>query len=449
MRRARDFLSRTGAHQIVRSRLARDTASTLVLKVVSTGLGFLVAVLLARLLGAGGYGVYAFALATMTLLSIPAQIGLPTLVMRETARGVAFDHPHHVRGVWIWAGRATMVLSLVIGIGAVAVITATSDGAIGTQAITMLWALGLVPLIALGNLRGAALRGLGRIAAGQLPEFMVRPGLLLLALAGAAVLSTSLTPPRAMAAHVLASALAFVVGAFMLWHYTPASVKEARPRSQSRAWMASTMPLALIAGISTVNAQADILLLGALSTPAEVGTYRVAIQIAAVAALGLNGVNLAVAPRFARLYARGDIQRLQRLATGSSRLVLGLALVVTVIFVSIGRMFLTAVFGPEFDVAYYPMVILLAGQLVNSLAGSVGHLLNMAGFERDTARAAAGSAVLNVALNFVLIPIWGPEGAATAATISLSVRNVLQWRAVRRRMGINSMAIGARTIQSR
>jgi O-antigen/teichoic acid export membrane protein len=46
-------------------------------------------VLLARMLGAEGYGIYAYAFALVTLLAMPAKAGLPQLVVRETARGVA------------------------------------------------------------------------------------------------------------------------------------------------------------------------------------------------------------------------------------------------------------------------------------------------------------------------------------------------------------------------
>jgi O-antigen/teichoic acid export membrane protein len=75
--------------KLFRSRIAWDTGWSFVIKTSSVGFGFFTAVLLARMLGAEGYGIYAYAFALVTLLAMPAKAGLPQLVVRETARGVA------------------------------------------------------------------------------------------------------------------------------------------------------------------------------------------------------------------------------------------------------------------------------------------------------------------------------------------------------------------------
>jgi len=77
---------------------------------------------------------------------------------------------------------------------------------------------------------------------------------------------------------------------------------------------------------------------------------------------------------------------------------------------------------------------------VNSAAGSVGMLLNMTRYERDTAKGLAVSAILNVVLNLLLIPLLGIIGAAIATAVSLITWKVLLWWVVRWRLGINSLA---------
>jgi len=98
------------------------------------------------------------------------------------------------------------------------------------------------------------------------------------------------------------------------------------------------------------------------------------------------------------------------------------------------------VFGPEYDASYGPLLILIAGQAVNSAAGSVGFLLNMTGHERDTAAGMGVAVALNLALNLALIPSWGILGAATATAFSMAVWNGLLWWRVWRKLGINSLA---------
>lgn len=118
----------------------------------------------------------------------------------------------------------------------------------------MAWALALVPLIALGNLRGASLRGLQRIVAGQLPEFFLRPGLFLLLLGAMALwFPGRLSAPLAMTLQVVASLGAFLVGVWLLWRHTPGVVRQAQPTVEAKGWLVSSTLFALIAGMSVVN----------------------------------------------------------------------------------------------------------------------------------------------------------------------------------------------------
>jgi len=419
----------------------REAGWSFGIKTTSTGLNFLATVLLVRVLGAEGYGIYAYAYAWMMMLSMPAQSGLPDLIVRETARGVAAHRPDRVKGAWIWAGRVVAVLSLIIVLGAGPFLVAWQGGWHSSRGQTMAWALALVPLMALGNLRGAALRGMGQIVVGQLPEFVIRPGFFLLLLVGGMLgLGRPFSAPLAMGFQVAASLMAFLIGAWLLVQRTPPAVRQASPVVESRGWLVSSITFALITGFSVVNNQIGTIILGMLEAPEKVGIFRVAAQVATLAAFGLQAVNMVVAPRFASLYAERKMDRLQQLATGSARIVLASSVLLTGIFLIAGRPFFQKVFGAEFNAAYAPLLILLAGQTVNAMAGSVGFLLNMTGHERDTAKGMGIAVVSNLILNLVLVPRWGVEGAAAATAVSMALWNGLLWWRVRQRLGINSLA---------
>jgi O-antigen/teichoic acid export membrane protein len=411
------------------------------IKVVYAGLTFLTTMLLARWLGAAEYGVYAFAYSLLMLVTIPTQAGLPNLVVRETARGMVLGRPDLVQGVWRWSGRVVGALSLALLALASLAILLWRGRLSNTQGLTLVWALALVPLMALGNLRGAALRGLKCIVAGQLPEFAVRPALFALLLVGVSLLAgRGLTAPMAMALHVSAALIAFLAGAWMLWQNTPVSVRQVIPASEGRVWLMSSMLFALIAGFQVINNELSTVMLGLFEPSEQAGIFRVAVQVSTLASFGLQAVNLVVAPRFADLYAQGKMASLQRLATGSARIVLGFNLILTALFVFAGKPFFSLLFGPDFAASYSPMLILLVGQMANSAAGSVGFLLNMTGHERDTAQGMASAAIINIALNLLLIPLWGIVGAAAATAVSMTVWNVLLWWKVRIKLGINSLA---------
>ena len=93
-----------------------------------------------------------------------------------------------------------------------------------------------------------------------------------------------------------------------------------------------------------------------------------------------------------------------------------------------GKKFLL-IFGPDFTSNYGAFVILTVGRTFQISMGLSGMLLNMTGYEQETAIGTAIGAALNIALNAVMIPIWGLEGAACATVIGgLSTVILLNYR---------------------
>ncbi len=427
------------------SALLRAGFGTLLVRAASLGLTVLGSILLARTLGPEQLGLYAFALAVVAVVGLPVQMGLPTLVLRETARAGANQAWAPLRGLWHWAGRR-ILLSCALVIPLTAVGAWAGAGALPAGALAPLLAsLALLPLIALAQVRAAALRGLHRPLLGQLPEGVLRPGGLALLLALAWWVGRPLSAEWALGMHVTAAALAFALGALMLWRAAPAALRDASADTTARRdWARAIWPLALLAGTQVVLQNTTILLLGLWSTAVETGLYKIAAAAANLALLGLQVVTLVIAPRFAHLYARGELQRLGRLASVGAGVALAAALLVAVPLLVAGPAILAFLYGEAFRAAYAPLAILLAGQVVNAFYGACVSLLNMCGHERATLWVLAGAALLNVALNALLIPTFGVRGAAFATLVSTVCWNVLLGRAVRRLLGISSTPLGLR-----
>lgn len=422
-------------------KLVRSGIGSIAVRSVQKVLSFGVAVVLARSLGAQGYGTYALVFAFVSLVAIPAQFGLPNLVTRETARAAVQDQWGLVRGVWHWANYVAGILSILLMVGCGTVAWLLADRLTSEQASTLAWGLLLIPVIALGNLRGAALAGLRRTVIGQLPEYVVRPVVFLVLMAVIIALPRSPTASDAMACHVLAATLAFAVGIWLLRRERPKALVEGPKRVfQTRQWVASVLPLGLTASLQVLMTHTDVLVLGLFAEAHDVGVYRVAAQAALLVAFGLDAVNAVAAPHIARFHAQQEKEKLQNIAKSSARCSTLFGLMVFGFFVLFGGPLLAGVFGPAFSSGYATLVILGIGQLVNAAMGSVGYLLKMSGHERVVARAVAGGAILNVILDFILIPVWGIIGAATATMISISVLNIVLSQAVRATLGITSAA---------
>lgn len=435
-----------------RTDLLRSTIGSLGVKSAATLLAMVLGALLARSLGAIGYGTYAFVLSIVTLMAVPTQLGIPTLVVRETAKAQVNAQWGMMRGLWHWAtitvGRISVALAVVAIVGGVMF----SNLLDANQLATFAWGVGLIPLIALGNLRGAALRGLRRVVLGQLPEFILRPALLSILIPTAILLlgSPRLTSSQAMGLHVVAAAFGFAVGALLLVRSRPPELRaEPLPEYRTRKWFAAAIPLALVSAMQLSNQNTVIILLGLIRGTKEVGIYKALVTATSVVPFGLQAVTLAVSPYFARLHTQGDKRRMQRLVTLTARGILLSAVPVVLALVVWGEQILAKAFGEEYASGRTALTILALGQLVNAGMGNVGTLLNMTGHEQETARALTISAVINVSLNLVLIPRWGINGAALSSALTLTVWNLVMWRAVHRLLGIESTAFGPTAIESR
>jgi O-antigen/teichoic acid export membrane protein len=312
---------------------------------------------------------------------------------------------------------------------------------------TFYWAIGLTPILASLYVASAALQGLKKVLLGQVAELVIMQGSFIILF----VIFTYLTPIIPSAASTMALRFGAVVLACIftitfLLKKTPYEISSAKPVYSGKFWLTSTISLGLSGGFNTTKTLLVILFMGLFVEESDIGTFQVAVSAAALAGLALQAVNAILAPHFASLITQNDKSRLQRLVSISSFTVGLFCLIITIIFVLFGKPLLGFAFGKDLVEAYPSLLVLLAGQLVNSFAGSVGYLLNMAGYENDVLKTIIISTVMNIVLTLLLTPFWGIIGGATASSISLIYSQFSMYRLVHKRLGIISHALGLFTI---
>ncbi len=428
-------------HSGLRSYLIHGASWSFALNIGSTGLAFITSIILARTLGAKGYGTYAYALSLVGLLGVPATLGLPQLVLRNVAAYQVRSEWGLLRGLLRRADQTVLLASL--GIGVIAFLVSLLYREHSTSIVVAFWfALLILPLGALNGLRASTLRGLGYVVWGQLSGSMIQPfSFLAIVIIAYILLGNYLDSLWAVGGQVGATAITLGFEIFMLMRCIPKAVNNASPVYDTRTWARSALPFLFIGGMQVINNQTDIVMLGALKGAEAVGIYRVATRAAQLVVFVLAAANVALQPTVAKLYAVKDIQRLQRVATQSARVVLVLSLPVAIALIAFGHWILL-IFGRAFIGGATALAILSVGQLVNAGMGSVGLILNMTGHERETAKGVGIAAAVNVVLNAALIPLWGINGAATATATSLAVWNLILAIQVVRRLGIDPTAFG-------
>ena len=84
-----NMLSRVWVNQkkeTLKAQMIRGTGGSLFLRVANTLLVIATTLVLARIMGARDYGVYAYIISWVSLLSVPAATGFDTLLVREVAK---------------------------------------------------------------------------------------------------------------------------------------------------------------------------------------------------------------------------------------------------------------------------------------------------------------------------------------------------------------------------
>ena len=426
----------------LREWLIRTTSGNFLMKVLSTLLGFLTTLLLARLLPPEQYGGYAYALAWVNLLVVPAVLGLDRLAIRNVSVFEAERRWDMLRGVSRFSHMTAGTLGVVIALLVYLLGGSVAGRLEGVLLEPLRLAVILIPLIAVARVRGAVMTGLHHVILGKFPEMVLRPLLFVLfVLAAHYLLGLSLDAREAVGLNIVAMVLAFLVGGLLLRRVMPAEADRVTAVYQMKPWLRAALPLALLAGLQIINSRIDIVMLGGIRGAVEVAVYNVAVLAATLASFVLVAATGVVSPVVARVHAQKESERLQRLVTTSSRAIFAATLPIGLLLLWFGERFL-ALFGPQYEAGYPALQVLVIGQLLNAAFGAVGVLLTMTHHGSLAAKGAAVAVVVNVLLNAALIPSWGAVGAAVASVLTLLLWNLLFAVFVYREMGIRPTVVG-------
>jgi O-antigen/teichoic acid export membrane protein len=189
------------------------------------------------------------------------------------------------------------------------------------------------------------------------------------------------------------------------------------------------------------------LMLGIWADNVDVGQYAVAWRTAMLIGFVLLTFATIVQPKFAALYARGEMESLATTAQRTTLLLIAFSAPVSLLFLFAPGPVMN-VFGSDFSNGATTLQILSVGQFINVAMGSFVMLLVMSGREREYRNVLMVSTLVVLTLNVVLIPKYGAIGAAIATTSAIVVQNILFGYYVRTKLGILIFSPGLRAERS-
>lgn len=439
--RAADWVARLS--RLRRSRFAGALAGVGALTTAEMVLGLVSAILLARSLGLDGLGIYAVAIAAVTLTAIPVELGLPSLTLREVAHGLGETARSHKASVLRFATRYILIASAI----AVAALTTIDDVLPGMSPDDPVLAIAawLIPIGAMGKVFGNALAGEQRVVAGHMPQRVLRPGLFAIALLIAVIAAPGwLTPARAIGLHLIAAAAALTIG-YLQFHRQFGAILWRGPGAGAwKDWAWASVRLGVATGIRAAQQNLLILLVGMLAGAESAGLFRVAKRTGGLIAIAVTVIHTTAGPRFARLSAEGDSVGLQRLLRYLARATSSITATALIVFALIGEWLLGTVFGSAFAAAYWAVIVLGIAEVFRTAFGPATLLLNMTRREGQAARAYAIGLIISLLVTWWLAPGLGANGGAYGFSAGTAAVAAYSWWQVRRLHGLDASIVGLR-----
>ena len=161
--------------------------------------------------------------------------------------------------------------------------------------------------------------------------------------------------------------------------------------------------------MTQITQYAGQLVAGAWVDSDQFAQLAVAQRTAMLTSFILTAVNYVVAPKFATLYKKKKLVELENVAKTSVRIMAAIAFPIAVLML-VFPSYIMSVFGEGFSDGKLFLQILVIGQLINVVAGSVGMLLVMSGHEKDLRNSVLFSGPIAIVLAFLLVPIFGATG---------------------------------------
>lgn len=387
---------------------------------------FLLKVVIARGIGADGYGALLLGLSIVIILSKFSSFAFNTTLSRQIPYHMG--NKYKIKYVIFIAILVVLPFSLTVNTGLVYFSKPLSELFLhDIKLSSMLEVMSLlVPLYAIIEILNGVLRGFNKI---KHLVFLLRilPSLLLL-VAVLFILYSNGNLDQVSKAYVIATLVTVVIGIIYAQHFIKMFLqqgaqlkKEISSDSGNRQTFVFAFPVWISQIIGILRGKVDILLLGVMLTVQKTGEYGVAIALSSLLGFAMSVVNSVYLPVLTREYKKSGIESVGLLYKAVARWQFYLATPFLFLLLYDGGLILELVFGQEYIDVYSSLMILSLAVYFNSIAGAFGETLNVVGKPILNAYISISSLIIVVVVCVIAIPLIGVDGAAIASGVSLLV----------------------------
>lgn len=401
-----------------------DASVVFFIKVAGASLTLLLSILLSRLLGAENVGIYFLSLSIVNTAIIVSMVGLSNAIIKYSAQSYA-------KGDWKSLGglykNSVVIVTLTAIISTLLIVVyapwISSYIFHKHELCTPLRLMGLSILpINLVTIYVSLFKGIQKFAYATIAESLILSMIMVMIIL--LFSSKNMANVNVVGMSYLIAAIVNLAFGIGVWHFFTTGQRSSNGHFAKKKLIQTSLPLYCVALMNMVMGMSDTIMLGLWKDSHVVGIYGVTLQITAVSSMFLVVANTVVAPKFSILFKNEEHDSLSQLVRSSTFLMSLIAALFLVLFISFSDLILS-LFGKEFVAGKIILIILAIGQFIALSTGPVAALLMMTGHEKFHRNTTIFSTILNIILNFLLIPAYDGAGAAFATAFSLSLKNIL------------------------
>ncbi len=408
--------------------LFKGGAIALFFKIASVIIGYFFFWYLAQLVGAKGLGIFSTCWTILMIGTVFGKLGFDTSIVKFIAESMGKKHTHHVKPIYKNSILIVLATSSLIAITLIATATPISRLFFkNTEYTSLIRIVGLTVIpLSIMNYNAESLKGLKKITAFSLFQ---NGSIYILTLLIVWIFSFHSVDNSTSIHSLFIAILVLLMLSFFAFHHYLNRIPNQAERYPKynfnlKKTLNITVPMMLTNSLFLIMSWMDILMLSAFKTQADVGVYNTTLKISAVIGITLVAISSIAAPKIAELHVQKDKDKFKRFVKQTSFINFSLSFPIFIVIILFPE-FLLGLFGEEFLKGASTLIILSIGQIFGAFSGATIHILNMTGHEKISQNILLSTAMINLILNYILVPKYGIVGAAVATSFSTFLWNLL------------------------
>ena len=419
--------------------LIKGASSTFLLKVVGLLVGYGLAIFITNKFGAFVFGQYVTALLIVEILGIISRLGIDTALVRFISRYVHKGASCLINKLFFKSIAIVTLSAVIFNLLLLFFSDYVADFMNLDEEYLLIVSFSFIPLV-LFHMNTQAIRGLKKMMSFS---FLNNVAITLFTFIIIIVLVAFSSSEKLPIYAYVMSVFVMTISSYFLWFYHRSKIDDSEHNNSeselsTKALFKVSVPLLLGQSMMLIMGKVDLFMLANMTSSDQVGIYNIALKLSMLAYMGLMAVNSIAAPKFSEIHSSGNVDALKKIVQQSTKTIFWVTLPVIILFLAFPKSILS-VFGEEFKLAAMALIILSVSKMFSAISGSVGTFLQMVGKQNVFQNILIFTAIINIALNYVLIPSYGIDGAAFASALSGVIWNVLMIIYIKKNFGFYSI----------